>query len=254
MTARVLPHDLVGSGPHRVMVLHGWLGDRTSFDPIRPHLDTERFTYAFVDYRGYGEALDFEGDNTVQEAADDVLATADALGWTRFAVVGHSMSGMVAQHVLLAAGDRVDALIGISPVPASGVPFDEQGWQLFSGAADDPANRRAIIDLTTGNRLPGRWLDTMVQHSVNHTDRTAFRRILDSWAHTNIQDQVQGAQVPVLVFAGQHDPALSAEVMENTWLKWYPNATLEVFADAGHYAPAEVPLALVARLEGFLDR
>lgn len=249
-----LPHDPVGSGPHKVMVLHGWLGDRTSFGPIRPYLDTGTFTYAFVDYRGYGEARDTAGEFTVAEAAQDVLDTADALGWDRFSLIGHSMGGMVAQHVLIAASERIEALVGISPVPASGVPFDEQSRQLFSGAAEAPEQRRTILDLTTGNRLPAAWLDAMVDRSVGRTDKTAFRRYLDSWSGTDVHEQVEGFATPVLVLAGAHDPALSPEVMKDTWLQWYPRAELEVLTDAGHYAADEVPLALVSRCEGFLRR
>lgn len=252
MTARVLPHDVSGTGSIRVVVLHGWFGDRTSFDAIRGHLDTEHFSYGFVDFRGYGEAREHDGDHTVSEAAADVLATADALGWERFNLLGHSMGGMVAQHVLSRAADRVQSIVGISPVPASGVPFDDQSWALFSGAEEDVSNRRAIIDFTTGNRLPGPWLDAMVHRSVSRSDKTAFRRFLNSWAKTDISERVRDSQVRVLVIAGAQDPALSPQVMESTWLQWYPNSELTVFADAGHYAQDEVPLALVAEVERFL--
>ncbi len=250
----ILPHDLVGCGDHRVVYLHGWLGDRTSFDPIRPHLDTERFSHLFVDHRGYGQARTATGEFTVSEAATDVLATISALGWQDFSLVGHSMGGMVAQHVLVSAPQRVRALVGISPVPASGVPFDEQGWNLFAGAARSPDNRRAIIDMTTGNRLPSAWLDAMVRRSEERIDPAAFRTYLDSWSQTDIHQSVQGIETPVLVLAGAHDPALSSDVMKQTWLHWYPNGELEVLADAGHYAPDETPLGLVARIEGFLRR
>ncbi|GAA2794364.1 alpha/beta hydrolase [Saccharopolyspora taberi] len=253
MTAQVLPHDRVGTGEHAVLAVHGWLGDRTSFAPLHPHLDRSAFSYVFADLRGYGEAVDVRGEHTVSEAADDVLATADALGLREFSLLGHSMGGMVAQHVLLRAPERVRRIVGVSPVPASGVPFDEQGWELFSGAAERPGNRRAIIDLTSGNRLPGAWLDAVVRRSVERTDTRAFRRILDSWAKTDIHQEIDGNPVPVLVCAGAHDPALSPEVMTATWMRWYPNAELEVFADAGHYPPDEVPLALVARVESFLS-
>lgn len=251
MTARALPYDLIGTGPRRVLVLHGWLGDRTSFDAIRAHLGAE-FTYCFVDYRGYGDARGVSGEYTVEEIAGDALATVDALGWTDFAILGHSMGGMAAQALLLAAPARVRALVGISPVPASGVPFDEQGWALFSGAADEPANRRVIIDLTTGNRLSAAWLDAMVGRSVDRSDTRAFRGYLDSWAKTDFHRRIDGNTVPVLVVTGAHDPALSAEVMRSTWLRWYPNAELVEFADAGHYAPDELPLLLVSTVEKFL--
>ena len=53
---------------------------------------------------------------------------------------------------------------------------------------------------------------------------------------------------------GEHDPALSAQVMEQTWLAFYPNAELEVLANAGHYPMLETPAALAASIEEFLGR
>src|SRR4051794_2996521 len=159
MSSVALPHDTSGSGPHRVIALHGWFGDRGAFAKIRPYLDGDTFTYAFPDYRGYGEARDLTGEFTLAEIAGDVLALADKLGWDGFSLIGHSMGGTVIQRVLVDAPGRVHKLVGISPVPASGVPFDEDGRALFAGAPDEPANRRAILDFTTGNRLPGSWLD-----------------------------------------------------------------------------------------------
>jgi pimeloyl-ACP methyl ester carboxylesterase len=254
VATQLLPYEVHGSGPHRVMVLHGWLGDRTSFAALHPHLDRTAFTYVFLDYRGYGEAKDVEGDYTVEEIAEDVLAVADDLRWTQFSLLGHSMGGMAAQGVLLIAPERVRSIVGISPVPASGVPFDEQGWQLFADAAENPGNRRAIIDFTTGNRLTGTWLDAMVRRSMERSYAPAFRAYLDSWARSDFHERIQGNQVPVLVVAGGQDPALSPDVMRATWLKWYPHAELQVFADAGHYAVDEVPVALASVVERFLAR
>ncbi|KAB8191584.1 alpha/beta fold hydrolase [Nonomuraea phyllanthi] len=252
MSSVVLPHDVLGSGAHRVIVLHGWFGDRASFRKIQPYLNGDAFTYAFPDYRGYGEALDLTGEYTLAEIAGDVIALADKLGWETFSLVGHSMGGTAMQRVMLDAPGRVDRLVGISPVPASGVPFDDDGWALFSGAAEEPAKRRAIIDLTTGNRLPGAWLDEMVEHSLRTSTVSAFRAYLDAWARTDFHAEVAGATTPALLIAGGHDPALSADAMRGTWLQWYPNAELVTFADAGHYAMDETPLALVSAIERFL--
>lgn len=248
------PHELVGDGPRKVLGLHGWLTDRHGFAPIWPYLDRSAFSYAFPDVRGYGEAAGMAGEFTLDEIAADALGLADALGWDRFAVVGHSMGGIAAQRIWAEAPERVTAIVGVSPVPASGVPFDDDGWALFSGAAAEPANRRMIIDLTTGNRLPAAWLDAMVDASVRDSDPAAFAAYLPQWARTDLSGRIRGAPVPVKVIAGAHDPALSADVMRATWLAWYPNAELEVLADAGHYAPHETPLALVAAIEEFLKR
>ncbi|GAA0795492.1 alpha/beta fold hydrolase [Spirilliplanes yamanashiensis] len=245
--------DTVGDGPDRVLALHGWFGSaRDGWGALPGLIDRDRFTWAFLDYRGYGERRGEAGEHTIAEAAADALALAGKLGWDRFSVVGHSMGGMVAQRVLADAPDRVVRLAGISPVPAGGVPFDEQGRALFDGAAADPANRRAIIDLTTGNRLSGWWLDRMVRASLDGSDPAAFGAYLSAWADTDISAAVAGNPVPALAVVGAHDPALGADTMRATWLTHYPNARLEILPDAGHYAMEEAPVRLATVLEEFL--
>ncbi len=53
---------------------------------------------------------------------------------------------------------------------------------------------------------------------------------------------------------GEHDPALSAQVMEQTYLALLPNAELEVLGNAGHYPMFETPVALATAMEEFLGR
>ncbi|GAA3896149.1 alpha/beta hydrolase [Streptomyces gulbargensis] len=252
MTGRVLPYEVHGEGPGRALVLHNWFGDRTSFAPLREHLDGAAGQYAFLDCRGYGEARDTPGDFTMEEVAADALAVADDLGWDSFTVIGHSMGAKAAQVMLLDAPGRVRSLVGISPVSAAGFPLDAETWELFAGAAAEPANRRAIIDRTTGGRYDDTWLGTRVERSLNRSSATAFRAYLDSWARADFHERVRDNPVPVLLVVGAHDPALGADAMEATWLRWYPNARLHVLEDAGHYAPEETPKALAEAIEAFL--
>ncbi|MFT2014960.1 alpha/beta fold hydrolase [Streptomyces sp. 796.1] len=248
----VPPHEVVGDGPHRVVAVHGWLSDRATYAAVLPHVDRRAYSYVLPDLRGYGKAREVPGAYDTAEAAADLLALADHLGWDRFSVVGHSMGGAVAQRLLAAAPHRVRRLVGIAPVPASGVPMSGEQWDLFAGAAEHPQHRRTIIDLTTGGRHPGAWLDLMVRHSVEHGDPAALRAWLDSWAGEDFHDQIEGLELPVRVVVGRHDPALSAEVMRATWLRWYPHADLVELADAGHYPADETPHELVRAVEEFL--
>ena len=186
--------------------------------------------------------------------AADALAAVDTLRWSSFAVLGHSMGGSVMQRVLLDGDGRVSGLVGVGPVPATGVPFDEQSWQLFTGAAEKRENRYAIIDLTTGGRLSRTWVDRMVQSSLDTSEPAAFRAYLDAWATTDFADEVRGLPVPVRLIVGEHDPALSATVMEQTFLDHHPDVSLEVLGNAGHYAMFETPVALLTSIERFLDQ
>jgi pimeloyl-ACP methyl ester carboxylesterase len=252
MNAAPPPHELHGSGPRPVIALHGWFGDRTSYRPLMRWIDAASFTYALMDQRGYGDSRGAVGAFTVEEIAGDALALADSLGWENFAVIGHSMGGKVAQRLVADAPDRVTALVGISPVPASGAGMDDDVFAFFDRARDDPDVRRAIIARTTGERLPGAWLDATVRYSLECSTRQAFGRYLPSWSRGDFHERMRDAGTPALFIVGEHDPELSADTMRKTVLQWFRNARLVSFANAGHYAMDETPLDLVATVEQFL--
>jgi len=245
-------HTLIGHGPRRVIALHGWFGSATGWGDLPALIDPDRFQYAFMDYRGYGSRRNEAGAYTMAEIAADALALADELGWSMFSLVGHSMGGMAVQRVYADAPQRVERMVGISPVPAGGVPFDEAGWALFDGAAADDEHRRQILDLTTGNRLSDHWLRQMAAGSVAASTREAFGTYLTAWAKSDFAKEVLDAPVPALAIVGEHDPALGAEAMRGTWLQHYPHGELEILANAGHYAMYETPVRLATVLERFL--
>lgn len=250
---RPIGHHTYGSGATRVLVFHGWFGDSRVFDPVLPAIDGARFTYAFVDQRGYGASMELGGPRTIEQVAEDGLALADALGWQGFHVVGHSMGGVVAQKLAARASSRVKSLVALSAVPASGVPLDEAGHALFYGAAERDDNCRGILDFTTGGRLSGAWLDFMVQRTRATCRREAFAAYLPSWQKADFASEVDGLELPLLALVGEHDPALSADVMRATLLRWFKDARLDTIANAGHYAMQETPIDLASRLERFFS-
>lgn len=247
-----LPHTLVGEGAHHVVAVHGWFGDRRCYETVLADLDERTFSYAVPDLRGYGASKETPGAYTTTEAAGDILALADSLGWDRFSLVGHSMGAAVIQRVLAAAPDRVRRMVGLAPVPASGVPLRGEAWELFAGAAEHLDNRRAIIDASTGGRRPAAWIDRMVRASVERCDPVAFRAWLDSWALEDFHESVQGSPVPVRLVVGAGDTSLTAEVVRSTWLQWYPAAEMVELAGAAHYPVDETPLDTVSAVEDFL--
>ena len=243
---------IIGSGPHKVLCLHGWFGSSAGWGPWAEVLDTDRFTWAFMDYRGYGARREEEGAYTMAEISADAIAAADALDWPSFSMVGHSMGAMAMQRVMLDAPGRVRKLVAVTPVAASGVPFDEQTWAFFSSAAQSAEARRGIIDITTGKRLTSTWLTQMVRHSVATSVPEAFGAYLVAWAKTDFSAELGRPELPLLALVGEHDPALGEAPTRATYLASYPNAQLEVIANAGHYPMFETPLALAASIERFL--
>jgi pimeloyl-ACP methyl ester carboxylesterase len=245
-------YDTFGRGPHKVVVLHGWFGDQTFMAPMRDALSLDEFTYVFPAYRGYGASRQQTGTYAVEEISADVRVLIDTLGFDTVSLVGHSMGGKFIQRVAIDAPGRVKRMVAITPVPAAAVPFDEQGWALFSGAAENQGNRRGIIDFTTGSRLSAAWLDGMAHASWENSSHEAFAGYLLAWAKADFHQAVIGSEVPIKVIVGEHDGAINADTMKATFLQWFKNAELDVLANAGHYPMNETPVALATSMETFL--
>lgn len=242
----------VGGGDHAVICLHGWFGSADGWGYLPAVVDRERFTYWFPEMRGYGARREENGAYTMREYAADTLAAADALGLERFSVVGHSMGGKAAASLLAQAPERVRALVGIAPVAPAPVPLDEDGHGLFFGAAEHDDNRRAIIDFTTGGRNSAAWLDDMVAASRANSTPEAVAGAVESWVNDDYLAEVGRPETPIACMVGETDPALSAEVMRQSWMQIYPNVTLVELASCGHYPMHEVPVWLVTQVEAFL--
>ena len=245
----------VGSGDHHVLAIHGWFGSARGWGSLPEFLDGSAYTWVFMNLRGYGDRRDTAGEFTADEAAADALAVADDLGWDRFSVVGHSMGAKFAHRVLLQAPDRVRKLVGLNSVPAGEMPMDTEGWALFSGAATEPRNRAAIIDFTTGNKLTKTFINHVVQHSLDNSTVEAFAAYLQAWAKSDFSAQAKvDTATPVKLIVGVNDPAMSADVVEQTWRVFFPDAELTILPDAGHYPMFESPVSLATSIEEFLER
>ncbi len=245
----------VGHGPHAVIVLHGWFGDAHAFVPMEAALDGGAFSYVFMDNRGYGGMRGAAGTCSMDEVARDALALADALGFATFSVVGHSMGGMAMERLALLAPLRLRKLVAVAPVPSCGVALDGAARQLFLDASGHVDARRAIINRSTGERLPAAWLDWKAQYSWESADPAAFAAYFLAWSGTDFSEEIKAARValPLLALVGEHDPRFDAALMRRTYLAWYPQARLEVLGNAGHYPMNETPLALAASIEAFLS-
>ena len=241
----------VGNGPHPVLVLHGWFGDAHSFEQIEPWLNGHAFSYVFMDYRGYGGMQETRGTYTIDEIASDALALADALGFQVFSLIGHSMGGMAIEKIATRAPDRVRALVAVAPVPCGGISYDAETRCLLEDATAHVDKRRAIIDRSTGGRLPSSWVEWKAEYSATHSSPEAFAAYFHAWADTDFSDEIVGLH-PVKVLVGEHDPTFNAGLMAKTYLRRYPHATVEILENAGHYPMNETPLALARAIESFL--
>ena len=243
-----------GSGPERVLVMHDWNGDHTTYDPTIPYLDGSAFTYAFVDLRGYGKSREMTGEYTVTEVARDCLEVVDELGWQRFHVIGHSMTGMATQRIALDAPSRVKSAIAVCAVSAAGMPMDDETWGFFSSTTENDDAFRELIKVVTGE-LSDQWGDAKLRQNRETTAPECRLGYLTMFSKTNFADEVRGLETPYLVVIGENDTeGLDEAGMKDTFLAWHPNAELVLIPNCGHYPMQETPPFFATVIESFLRK
>ncbi|HWK43670.1 MAG TPA: alpha/beta hydrolase [Stellaceae bacterium] len=248
-TATLLGHVIVGHGPEPVIVLHEWLGDHRNYTGIVAYLDKAKYTYIFADLRGYGLSRGMTGAYTVDEVASDVLRVADHYGYRHFSLVGHSMSGMVVQYLMLKVPDRLDRVVAISPVPATGFKTDAAGLAKLAAVVTDDAAANAATDGRTGKRYTQAFLDQKLA-VIRGAAPEAMRGYLKMFTTTDFSAQLNGLETPLTVICGAQDiPAYHKEAIEPLFRPWYRNMTVETISDAGHYSMIETPVLLATLVE-----
>jgi len=256
----ILGYTTHGQGSEKVLLLHHWMGDATSYDPLIPYLNQDRYTYVFADVRGYGSSQHLSGAYSVDEVAADAFDLADSLGWTDFHVIGHSMSGMAVQRMLvddwISGAKRITSAVGITPVSADGYPADE-GTKKFLW---DLIHQRELSEqgllMLTGQRLSPVWARLRATRHLQISTKEAVQGYYRMWLNTNFSEEVRSAKIgtPLLVIGGRQDLlGFQAEHLRKTLGAWFENAEFTFITDAGHFPMDETPVYLASLIERFLD-
>ncbi|MGO4326089.1 alpha/beta fold hydrolase [Cupriavidus sp. 2TAF22] len=248
----MMSFKLTGTGARKVMLFPGLLGTRDAFDDMLRWADLDAFQYVAVEYRGYGQARKERGLMTLREAVIDATRLADFLGWRQFAVAGHSLGALTAQMLAVALPQRVDAIVSIAGLNARGGSNDPQRLQTLQAAAESAQRRAELVAAGTANRYAAAFARAVVQASWDSIDAAAFASYARDASRTDISQQVEGSERPILVLVGEHDAVNTEAAARATTLQWYRDATVQVLAGAGHYPLLETPAATSAALESFL--
>jgi pimeloyl-ACP methyl ester carboxylesterase len=254
-TQTVLGHIRHGSGPEPVVILHEWMGDHRNYDLMLPFLSMDTYTWVFADFRGYGLSSSMTGSYSLDEATDDVLRLMHHYGYQRFHVVGHSMSGMIAQYLAKRAGGRVQSVVTISPVPASGFRADEEALKQLKLVVDDDAAMKRAILARGGDRYGRGWVERKLALTRQATTRPAMLGYLDMFTQSDVSAQVRGVPVPLTAVCGEFDlPLYRADSIRRLLGPLFPNLQVEVSHEAGHYPMLETPPLLAGQIEKGLAR
>ena len=248
--ADTLGHCCVGDGPAVCVVLHEWLGDHVNWEPTLPYFDLARHALHFVDLRGYGWSRSLSGSYTLEEASADVLRTADRLGIARFHLVGHSMSGLIAQKIALGAPSRIQSVTLFSPVPPTGFHADAAAMKALNGVIDENEAAARAINARTSNRYGAGWMQRKLKIARDAATIEAMRGYLKMFTTQAITDDTHGLAAPMHVVNGAQDIAFyRGEASHDAFAAAYPAATFEMIDDAGHYSMLETPVRVASIIE-----
>jgi haloacetate dehalogenase len=266
-----------GSGPP-VLLLQGWPQTHIEWRHVAPEL-AKRFTVVATDLRGYGDSSKpADGENhagySKRAMAQDQVEVMRALGFERYAVIGHDRGGRVAHRLALDHPQVLTKLAVLDIVPTRTVnttvtkelatlyfhwffliqpaPLPET---LLAGKNADFFLRNfpfrglipGVIDPAVFDEYLRCFFDPATLHAMCEDYRAAAS--IDM-AH-DAQDQDRKIACPLLVLWGKRG---AMHRLFDVPATWRPHAT-DVYGkvlDAGHWLPEECPAEVSAALLEFL--
>ena len=259
-----------GEGGRRVLALHGWLDNAASFVPLAPHLPGLDLVVPDLPGHGRSDHLPRGMDYSFAGAVHTVLDIADALGWERFTLLGHSMGAGIASLVTAACPDRVERLVAIEALGAlAEVPGRtvERLREAVAATRALPGKRlRVFPDLEPAVRarmkanglteavarlLVERGTDAVEGGWCWSSDPRLTLPTMVRMTEAQIEDLVAGITCPAkIVFADPAQPYLPDPV-RRARAALLPAGELVVL-QGGHHLHMEQPGEVAAAIAGFL--
>lgn len=262
---------VIGQG-YPLLLMHGGPGlDYTTLEDLRPLAD--RFTLVFYDHRCNGRS---EGPPVTSMTWENLTADADALrqalGFEKWAVLGHSFGGNVALEYALRYPQSLSHLI-LMDTGGDQWWVNQNAPDLLAKRGYNPAAVQAARRFYNGQLTPGEFMPIFMKFSrayyyhfslfdlaqgvvSGHMPKVrpeatifAYTQLLNGWT---VMDRLGEIETPVLVIAGRHDflfpPEHQAILAENL-----PNARLELIERAGHNPQMEQPAETIEIVKRFLE-
>ena len=242
-----------GTGP-LVLFLHGLGGNRHAFDRQFEHL-TQNFRCAAWDVPGYGDSEPMD-EMTFPTLVEHLQRTIDALNEAPYAIVGHSLGGMVAQS-WLAAGGQTEKLILAQTSARFGKPGSEFNENFLN------SRLQPILDGQSPSDFAEALIIGMFHNKTLATDiaagvatmaplpATVYQQAIECLVTFDELEQLSKISVPTLCLAAEHDTTAPPKNMQ-AMSEQIPGAEFIVIPAAGHLAYLEQSEQFTACISEFL--
>ncbi|HEY1098288.1 MAG TPA: alpha/beta hydrolase [Myxococcota bacterium] len=242
----------LGDGPHNVLLLHGWMASSRVWDDLLPHLDLRGRRLIVPDLRGSGgsgSAASTSGYGLVRFVAD-LVAILDALDVGSATVIGNSMGGQLALCLAAARPQRVDGVVGLCPVPTSGIPLPDDARGLFSTSGGDRGKQGTILGLAAPTMT-----DATKQRLLDDAGTIAPDVIAAVFAAWSAGADIDlGAITAPALIVGTDDPFLPPALLNEAVVGRISRGRFAHLPGPGHYPQVEAPATTAAILNAFLAR
>ena len=211
-----LDHRLHGPAGAPVLVLSNSLGTTQQLWERQLPALAERFRVLTYDHPGHGASSLPDEPCTVGGLARDLLALVDELGIERFSLCGVSLGGMVGMTLALEAPERVERLVLACTSAYVGPP---DGWSERARIAR-AEGMAGLVDAVVG-----RWFTPEFERDDPKTvarframlaaiPAEGYARCCEALGAWDARDRIRAIAAPVLVVAGEDDPATPVEHSE----------------------------------------
>ena len=203
-----------------VVFAPGFMTDHDMWRDVVPYF--EDYNIIFADFR--------EGATLQALAASNLSRCPE-----RFILIGFSLGGYIARHMVYQAPERVDALIlvGTSTHPTAPPLTDGSSVKMFRGMSRSALRRAVHSSREHDEVLVGRLKDMGERLGAE-----VFAR-LSALDRQSDLEQMRSIQCPVLVVTGDQDRLRTMQ--ESTAMAEATGAQLLVIKNSGHMMPMEEP-------------
>lgn len=239
-------YDIAGSGAPVVFIqgtgVHG-----AGWTPQIATLQRD-FTCLSFDHRGMGQSQPTGARVTVPQLAQDTLALMDVQGWTSTHLVGHSLGGLVALEVALAARARVRSLSLLCTFARGADATRLSAAMLWTGLrtriGTRAQRRRAFLELVlpASAQVPSRAagqaaeLAPLFGHDLADQPPIVMAQLRAMSAHDVTSRLGALAGLPTLVVSADGD-RIAPPASGRAIAAGIPGAEYREFSDAAHGLP-----------------
>jgi len=251
-----------------LVFVHGLSGSWPNWLEQLPVFGAERRVIA-MDLPGFGHSPMPEREISISGYARLLDGLLGELAIDAAAVVGNSMGGFIAAELAIAFPQRVERLVlvsaaGVSTTNHPGVLrvlptmqrlqsalADGGGW--VASHSDTLARRARMRDalMHVVARHPDRLPPALVAEQLRGAGKPGFMQALEAVLDYDVRERLPEIACPTLIVWGAEDHLISVRDAD-VFAQLIPNSRKVIFADTGHMAMLERPVAFNRLLTDFL--